>query len=131
MEILFVDNREITALNRQYLNHSGPTDVIAFGYEEDSRKEVSGTLMTARRSIDNPKSKIQNHVIVGSLVISAEMARSEAAHRGIKARDELVLYVTHGLLHLAGYDDATPALRRTMYRRERELITAAGYPYVR
>ena len=68
---------------------------------------------------------------MGSLAISAQMAREEAARRGVSARDELALYVAHGLLHLAGYHDATSAQRRAMYKREREVLSAAGFTYVR
>ena len=156
VEIVLVDNRQIEALNRKYLHHSRPTDVIAFTLEERRPKagiqnpsasaEAPGQRSPgSRRRLPNPevspgrasalsqrrKSKIQNEDTIGSLVISAEMARSEASRRGVSARDELALYVVHGLLHLAGYDDATAAQRRRMYKREREVMTGAGRPYVR
>jgi probable rRNA maturation factor len=59
------------------------------------------------------------------------MAREEATRRGNNPRDELALYIVHGLLHLTGYDDGNPGLRRRMYEREKEVLSKAGYDYVR
>jgi probable rRNA maturation factor len=51
-------------------------------------------------------------------VISTEYAMAEAKARGIAAAEELLRYVAHGILHLAGYDDHAPADRRKMWRRQ-------------
>jgi len=44
----------------------------------------------------------------GEIVVSADTARREAIARGIPPLHELVLYVVHGALHLAGFDDKKP-----------------------
>ncbi len=44
----------------------------------------------------------------GEVVVSAETAQRAAPRFGWSAAEELLLYVIHGTLHLAGYDDATP-----------------------
>jgi probable rRNA maturation factor len=56
------------------------------------------------------------------------MAAATAAEIGIDPRDELALYVVHGLLHLCGYDDLSEPEASRMRRREGELLAACGRP---
>jgi rRNA maturation RNase YbeY len=49
-------------------------------------------------------------------------ARREARTRGIDPAEELLRYAVHGLLHLFGHDDRTPAARRRMWARQETLI---------
>ena len=60
------------------------------------------------------------------LVINAERALQEGANRPGGAARELALYLAHGLDHLAGHDDDTPAARRSMRRRETRWLDAEG-----
>lgn len=50
----------------------------------------------------------------GEIVISAETARNYAADYGNSVEKELMLYIIHGLLHLAGHEDADPQEREVM-----------------
>lgn len=66
----------------------------------------------------------------GEIVLCADIARREAARRGgalAAARAELALYLVHGLLHLAGYDDHTPRGFQRMHQREDELLNKLGW----
>lgn len=90
ISIAIVDDHTIHRLNRQYLQHDYPTDVLSFVLE---------------RTAD---------LLEGEVVVSAETARAQAARYAWSAHDELLLYVIHGLLHLVGYDDQTPAGREEM-----------------
>jgi len=103
LSIAVVGDREIAELNERYLHHAGPTDVLAFPY---------GT---------------EGDCVGGEIVVNAERAVAEAQARPHSAEAELMLYVVHGLLHLLGCDDADAASRRTMRRREAELLADAGY----
>jgi probable rRNA maturation factor len=60
--------------------------------------------------------------IDGEVLVSAEMAVQMADRFGWSPRDELTLYLVHGLLHLCGYDDLSPAERRLMRERERAIL---------
>jgi probable rRNA maturation factor len=108
VSIALVDNATIHALNRKFLGHDWPTDVISF-----------------------PLSAADDPVLCGELVISTEMALAQARDVQAEPRDELALYLVHGLLHLCGYDDTTEARAQAMRRREAEVLAAAGYsdPY--
>jgi probable rRNA maturation factor len=95
LSIAFVTNAAIRKINRRFLRHDFPTDVISFPLGTD---------------------------LVGELVISADYAVQEAAKRKIPVEEELLRYVAHGILHLLGYDDQRPADRSRMWaRQEREL----------
>ncbi|MFB3065191.1 MAG: rRNA maturation RNase YbeY [Planctomycetota bacterium] len=62
----------------------------------------------------------------GQIVVSAQTAAREAAARDVRARDELLLYVVHGALHLKGYDDRSPAQRKRMRAAERRCLRKLG-----
>jgi probable rRNA maturation factor len=110
ISIALVDNATIHGINQAHLGHDWPTDVITF-----------------------PLSDPDEPVLAGELVVSTEMACSSAREFGVEPALELSLYVVHGLLHLCGFDDHDDSARRTMRRREDELLSQAGFasPYAR
>ena len=101
VDVALVDDREIRALNARYLGARRATDVLAF-------------------PLDPP--------LVGQVVVSVETAQRQARRLGVPLALELDLLVTHGILHLAGYDDRKPRQARRMHEREREILSAAGAP---
>jgi len=103
--IRLVGDRSMAMLNRRWLSHEGPTDVITFPLSDEGAA-----------------------VLVGDIVVSTETARRVAGELGWPARHELAYYVVHGLLHLAGYDDRSPTDRRAMRAREKLAMRAAGLP---
>ena len=102
ISIACVDDAAIQMLNERFLRHQGPTDVITFPLS------APGTLL------------------VGEIVLSAETAKRVAGELDNDVEREVLLYVIHGLLHLCGYDDHTPAQRRQMRARERYYLPAAN-----
>ncbi len=104
--IVLVTDRPIARLNERYLGHAGPTDVLAFGAGHRMPR-----LPGARRWL-------------GDIVISVEMAKRQASRWRRTVAEELAEYVIHGVLHLAGYDDAAPTAQRRMHRRQAALFNA-------
>jgi probable rRNA maturation factor len=94
LSVVFVGDREISEINRRFLRHKGPTDVISF-------------------PLNDPHDSL-----AGEVVISAETAKRESAARGIPLRRELALYLAHGILHLCGHGDRAAAQARKMRRME-------------
>ncbi len=92
----------IHAINRRFLDHDYPTDVISFRLNED-------------------RSRLE-----GEVVASMDAAAENARTLGGTIEDELLLYVVHGVLHLLGYDDLDPSPRATMRRRERDILASLG-----
>jgi probable rRNA maturation factor len=103
ISVAFVDNLTIQQLNRRYLDHDEPTDVLSFPLSEGKQLQ-------------------------GELVIGAEVGQEQASRRGHDVAAELALYVIHGLLHLTGYDDAMPQAATEMRRRERHYLQVLGLP---
>jgi probable rRNA maturation factor len=106
VSLAFVDNSTIHQLNKRYLNHDEPTDVLSFPLSEPASKSK----------------------LAGELVIGAEVARVQAAQRGHDVQAELALYVVHGLLHLCGFDDRSEQAAAEMRQRERHYLALLGIP---
>jgi probable rRNA maturation factor len=62
----------------------------------------------------------------GEIVVSVETAARQAAEYGTDLLPELQLYIAHGLLHLAGYDDHSEAGFREMAKLQNELVAKVG-----
>lgn len=94
--IRICDDASIHPINREFLQHDYPTDVISFPYE------------------------LKPPMVEGELVASFETAFENASEpsSGLAPREELLLYVVHGTLHLVGHDDQSPAPRGAMRRAE-------------
>ncbi len=105
ISLAFVDNPTIHTLNKRYLDHDEPTDVLSFPMSEPGAKKLSG-----------------------ELVIGAEVALAQAQARGHDVHAELALYVIHGLLHLCGHDDKSPEAAKAMRARERHYLRELGLP---
>lgn len=102
ISLAVVDNDTMRDLNRRYLNHDWPTDVLSFPLEHDGTH------------------------LVGEIVISADTATAVAAELGWEAASEQLLYVIHGMLHLVGFRDDSPRDRREMRAAEDRLLSGFG-----
>lgn len=116
--LILSDDREITALNETHMGHEGPTDVLSFPLVEP------GDFRSAR-----PTPPVRR-VHLGEIVVSVERAMDQAeAGRGGQTGDvhwaataELRLLVTHGVLHICGWDHATPEDEGRMRALEQRLL---------
>jgi len=106
LSLCYVDNAEIRALNARYLGRDRDTDVLAFPLDIEARPAPVRLL--------------------GEVVVSVEKAIAEARRRHLPLASEIALYTAHGVLHLLGYDDHTPADRRRMRRAERQALASVG-----
>jgi probable rRNA maturation factor len=104
VEVAIVDDHDIRRLNRAFRGISRRTDVLAFPLSD-------------RRT-----------PLLGQVVISADTARRQARRMNVPLTTELELLVTHGVLHLVGWDDRDPVEAALMHEREREILSAARRP---
>jgi len=104
--ILLVNDRRMAIIHSKWLGLQGPTDVITFDLSDG----------------------IKGGPLQGDIAVSTETARRSSGDYGWTPRQELAYYVIHGLLHLTGYDDTAPILRRAMRARERTLMQTLGMP---
>jgi probable rRNA maturation factor len=102
VNVAIVDDPTIHEMNVRHLAHDYPTDVLSFLIEQDSSR------------------------IEGDIAVSIDTAAREAPKYGWQSEDELLLYVVHGALHLAGFDDLEPAKQRAMRVAEQHVLAEFG-----
>jgi probable rRNA maturation factor len=102
VSIAIVTDPAMHELNRQYLEHDYPTDVLSFVLEEEEGR------------------------LIGQLIVSADYAAGEAPKFGWTMDDEVLLYTIHGALHLVGYDDQEPDLKAEMREQEKVYLARFG-----
>jgi probable rRNA maturation factor len=112
--LLFVDETEIASYNGRFLDRDGPTDVLAFPVEELLPGVVPDT------NAQGPP------LMLGDVVIAPSYVRRQADEHGVTFEDEMALMVTHGILHLLGYDHVEDADAERMEARERQLLAKVG-----
>jgi probable rRNA maturation factor len=102
LSITFVGRAAISELNRRYLGHHGPTDVISFCLERAGKRGA----------------------IVGDIYICPEVARDNAKRQGVPVGEEVLRLVVHGTLHVLGHDHPNGASRTTspMWRRQERIL---------
>ncbi len=98
LSLVFLTDKALAVLHANFLHDPSPTDVITF--------EGDPALGTA-----------------GEVCVSADAALRHVASRRSALSAELTLYLVHGWLHLAGYDDLVPAKKRVMRRAEARALT--------
>jgi len=112
--LIFVSEPEMAAYNQRFLDREGPTDVLAFPVEE---------LMPGVVPDVDPQGP---PLMLGDVIIAPGYVRRQAERDGIRFEDEIALMVTHGILHLLGYDHVEDDDAERMEARERELLAKAG-----
>lgn len=99
----FVDKKVISALHDKYFNDPKPTDCISF-------------------PIDNVNDPSGGHHILGEVFVCPEVAIEYALKNQLNPYHELSLYITHGLLHLLGYDDLSFDKEKVMRQEEKRCM---------
>lgn len=101
LSITLLDDDAMRELNRDWLGHDRPTDVIAFPLAEGDAAPL------------------------GDVYIGVERAFEQAAEVGVSAREELVRLTVHGTLHVLGHDHAEGEERQRgeMWRLQEDLVT--------
>ncbi len=103
--LILLTDKKIHTLNKQYLGHDYPTDVISFSYED--------SIPGSRPSPDSP---------FGDIYIGLGTAKRQATEMKHPLLYELVTLAVHGSLHLVGYDDRKPADKKRMFARQDRLV---------
>jgi rRNA maturation RNase YbeY len=101
VNFVLVDDREMARLHRTYSAIRGTTDVLTFDLS-DPRKRMTE----------------------GDIYICLDQARRQAREYGVPLYQETARLAVHGVLHLAGYDDATDEQRLIMRRLEDRALAA-------
>jgi probable rRNA maturation factor len=104
ISIAIVTDARMQELNRQYLEHDYPTDVLSFLLDHSPQEKS----------------------LEGQIIASSDYAAREAPRYKWTTDDELLLYIIHGCLHLVGHDDTTPDAKKTMRAAEADYLNQFG-----
>ena len=102
LNLVFVDIEEMTELNIKWMDEGGPTDVLSFPMDLPERGNEAVTL--------------------GDIVIAPVVAAAQAATAGHSIDHEIFILAAHGLLHILGYDHATPEEEKAMFTLQEKLV---------
>lgn len=105
LSVVLTGDGEVRKLNRLYRKKDKTTDVLSFPLLEGKR------LKTGKGSIP-----------LGDVVLSVPQTRRQAREQGKEFHAELALLLTHGILHLLGYDHGTKAEEKRMFGLQERLL---------
>tara|TARA_B100000676_G_scaffold149881_1_gene148095 strand:- start:291 stop:761 length:471 start_codon:yes stop_codon:yes gene_type:complete len=86
ISILLMDDDDIRQLNKKFRGYNKPTDVLSFPQNADEDPPIPG------------------EIILGDIAISLDIAKIQAKEHGLKLKEEIILLLIHGILHLLGFD---------------------------
>jgi probable rRNA maturation factor len=136
--LTLTDDAHITRLNVQHMGHEGPTDVLSFplrdpgAYPAHEGQDPTVRTASGLAFVLPPGMRTD----LGDIVVSVERAIEQAeqgrgGHTGDirwSPADELRLLITHGALHVCGWDHALPAEEAAMRALERQLSSSGPGP---
>jgi len=114
VSLTLVGDDQMAVWNETALGKDGPTDVLSFPVELLQPGVVPDV------DDDGPP------LLVGDVVIAPDFVRRQAEDLGVDPVDEMALMVTHGILHLLGYDHTDQVQAEQMESRERDILGLVG-----
>ena len=105
--VIFVDEVPMTDLHVRWMDEPGPTDVLSFPMDE--LRPGSEEILSAEG-------------VLGDVVICPQVARRQAEVAGHEEINEILMLLTHGMLHLVGFDHAEPEEEKEMFALQKELL---------
>jgi probable rRNA maturation factor len=112
LSILLTDDSRIRTINRDHRHKDKPTDVLSFPQLEF-------------RAPLKPRGALPL-TLLGDIVISLDTAERQATSRRRPLENEVRFLLAHGILHLLGYDHATPTEKKEMTKQTRRLVRASA-----
>ena len=107
LSVVLVDEAAMAELHVRWMDEPGPTDVLSFPMDE----------LRQPQDDEEPEPGM-----LGDVVLCPQVAGRQAADAGHSRDDELALLLTHGILHLLGYDHAEPAELAEMFGLQARLL---------
>ena len=109
LTVRLVDADTMAVLNQKWMGQDGPTDVLSFPMDE---------LTPGSAEADDD----QDSGYLGDIAVCPQVAVQQAPAAGHSTSDELELLIVHGILHLLGYDHASPDEHREMFGVQGRLL---------
>ncbi|MBQ3437877.1 MAG: rRNA maturation RNase YbeY [Fusobacterium sp.] len=109
MSIFLTNNEIIQGVNRDFREKDSPTDVISFAYHETEDFDIGP------------------YDTLGDIVISLERVEEQAKDYNHSFEREFYYVLTHGVLHILGYDHLEEEDKKLMREREELILNYFGY----
>ncbi|MGL4589120.1 MAG: rRNA maturation RNase YbeY [Mycoplasmatales bacterium] len=100
LSLVFVSEEEIQKMNLEFRGIDRPTDVLSFVEDEED--------------------------YLGDLIICYPIAKKQAVEYGHSLEREIIFLITHGYLHLQGYDHETEVEEKEMFKRQEQILEKIG-----
>ena len=112
VHLAFISDAQMRALNKKFRRIDKTTDVLSFGETIPAHDRGAGAIahINGRRAANG------GGFDLGEILISPEQASRQARRRKRPVMEEVAFLAAHGVLHLLGYEDETPAGYREMVR---------------
>ena len=107
LAIQFIDEPAMEKLHIEWMDEPGPTDVLSFPMDE------------LRPGVEGIPSEPG---LLGDIVVCPQVAAAQALVAGHSTSNEICMLVTHGILHLLGYDHAEPDEEREMFGLQNQIL---------
>ena len=122
LSILFVEQDVISEMNLLHMGKAGPTDVLAFPIDAVVTDTAAGPGGVSKGPDRAPPDPDDSPLLLGDVIVCPSVAALQAPTHAGSLDDEIALLVTHGILHVLGYDHAEVRERARMQARERALL---------
>lgn len=105
-DIVLSTNEKIHEINREYRDKDSPTDVITFAVFADSPED--------ERFI------FDGEINLGEIIVSLDRIKEQATENNVSFEDEIYFIISHGILHLLGFDHLTEPEYNYMVEKQKE-----------
>lgn len=106
--VTFVDEAPMAQLHLKWMDEPGPTDVLSFPMDELRPGSISDA---------------DSSGVLGDIVICPQIANAQAQLAAHSMMHEVMVLVTHGMLHLVGFDHAEPDEEKEMFGLQAQIIS--------
>lgn len=120
IDISMVDSKVIRELNRETRNIDLATDILTF-------PNIDMVLPYDKNNYNNDINPETGNVILGEIIIARDVMTGNAEEYGHSVTREFAYLVTHGMMHLMGYDHINDADKQIMRIKEDEILNELGY----
>lgn len=118
LSLVFVSNRKIREINKEWRSKDYATDVLSFPLIFDSDDLQSSSCAPGLPGLP---------LELGEVIISLEKTKEQAAEFGHGFERELAFLFVHGTLHILGFDHITKAQEKEMFGRQAGILKEAGF----
>ena len=108
LSVLLTDNKNIQVINREYRDKDAPTDVISFAYHETEDFNIGP------------------YDTLGDIIISLERVEEQASEYNHSFEREFYYVLTHGILHILGYDHTDSVAAAAMFELQEEILASVN-----